>query len=138
MILLLAVYYLFQQIQSLKEDNTKELTELFETYLKEIRNENRRLESEMKTNVPEINPVRAPRELDLDVDKSDITAVVETDETILETDTVHDQFETSLEARILQLYHQGVEVTEIAQMLNCGKTEASLIINLYKRKNQKS
>jgi len=136
-IVLVAVYYLFQQIQLLKQDNTKELTDLFETYLKEIRRENRRLESKIDISTFSNERNEKPNKLK-DVTEENIPIFDENDKTELKIDTIHDQFETSLDAKILQLYHQGMEVTEIAQTLNCGKTEAALIINLYNKKNQKS
>src|SRR5690625_296394 len=136
-IVLVAVYYLFQQIQLLKQDNKKELTDLFETYLKEIRSENRRLESKI-----ELNTFSSEQNEKLNVPENSTEEHAptfnENETPSLKTDTIHDQFETSLDAKILQLYHQGMEVSEIAQTLNCGKTEAELLINLYNKKNQKS
>lgn len=137
-ILLAIVYYLFQQIQLLKKNNTNEVTELFESYLREIRSENRRLESEIESKVSHTDQEKVTQQFESNIINEEITNKVDLDKPILKTDTIHDKFETSLEAKILQLYHQGMEVTEIAQMLNCGKTEASLIINLSKKRNQKS
>lgn len=136
-IVLVAVYYLFQQIQLLKQDNTKELTDLFETYLKEIRSENRRLESKIEFSTFSNERKEKINELKDLTEKYDLT-FNENEAPKLNTDTIHDQFETSLDAKILQLHHQGMEVSEIAQMLNCGKTEAELLINLYDKKKQKS
>jgi len=134
-VLLIAVYYLFQQIQSLKQDNAKELTDLFETYLREIRSENRRLESEIGSETLQPKQIKVPKKNVPNIIKeTDITNIAEVDDPVLKTDTIDDTFETSLEAQILQLYHQGIEVTEIAQKLNCGKTEAALIINIYNKK----
>jgi len=136
--LLAIVYYLFQQIQLLKKNNTNEVTELFESYLREIRSENRRLESEIESKVSHTDQEKVTQQFESNIINEEVTNKVDLDKPILKTDTIHDKFETSLEAKILQLYHQGMEVTEIAQMLNCGKTEASLIINLSKKRNQKS
>src|SRR5690625_6659662 len=44
-----------------------------------------------------------------------------------------DSIETSLQAKILQLSHQGYDADEIAGKLNCGKTEAALIIKLQEK-----
>src|SRR5690625_684275 len=137
-ILLAIVYYLFQQIQLLKKNNTNEVTELFESYLREIRSENRRLESEIESKVSHTDQEKVTQQFESNIINEEVTNKVDLDKPILKTDTIHDKFETSLEAKILQLYHQGMEVTEIAQMLNCGKTETSLIINLSKKRNQKS
>lgn len=138
-VLLIAVYYLFQQIQSLKQDNAKELTELFETYLREIRSENRRLESEIGSEPLQTTQIKVHKKNVPEITKEvDITNSAEIEDPVLKTDTIDDTFETSLEAQILQLHHQGIEVTKIAQMLNCGKTEAALIINLYKKRSHKA
>src|SRR5690625_4271440 len=136
-IVLVAVYYLFQQIQLLKQDNKKELTDLFETYLKEIRSENRRLESKIENNTISKKQNEQLDEPE-DITEEDVPNFNENETPSIKTNTIHDQFETSLDAKILQLHHQDMEVSEIAHTLNCGKTEAELLINLYNKKNQKS
>lgn len=132
-ILLITVYYLFQQIQRLKKDQADEITELFEFYLREIRSENRRLESEIEYHHFDNHQHEQQNNK---IDKRP-ESMITYEPSNLDTDLVHDKYETSLEAQILQLYDQGMEVAEIAQKLNCGKTEAALMINLSKKKNQK-
>lgn len=136
-ILLIAVYYLFQQIQSLKQDHTKELTDLFETYLQDIKNENHRLEAEISSHTPRNEANENPIVSDFP-NKEEITNITEKNEPIIKISNIDDVFETSLEARILQLYHEGMAVEDIAKRLNCGKTEAELVINLYKKGNHKA
>lgn len=134
-ILLIAVYYLFQQTQLLKQTNTKELTDLFETYLNEIKQENRRLETKINSKTNETKQAHEQKRNEPDTTKEKkIINKNEMDGRELKTDIIDDTFTTSLEAQVLQLYQQGKEVEEIAQMLNCGKTEAELIINLSKKR----
>lgn len=135
----MTVYYLFQQIQLLKQDNTKEVTDLFEKYLQEIKLENQQLHEEVSTTTSEPKQKNAhepimPRKIKSETKET----IIENDESALQTDKIDDKFETSLEAQILQLYHQGIEVEEIAKKLNCGTTEAALIINLYEKRSHKA
>jgi hypothetical protein len=132
----MTVYYLFQQIQILKQENTKEITDLFETYLEEVKMENKRLEDLLSDKEPQSNLEYNNRPSVVNITKPvNKPNLVEHNKTILQTEAINDQFETSLEAQILQLYNQGIEAEEIAKKLNCGKTEAALVINLYKKKS---
>lgn len=44
---------------------------------------------------------------------------------------VNDSVESSLEGKVLQLYHQGLSIADIAKKLDCGITEAELIIRFH-------
>jgi len=46
-----------------------------------------------------------------------------------------DEVETSLEAQILQLHTNGETIDDIAKKLNCGKTEAEIIIKMHQKKS---
>src|SRR5690625_7934947 len=46
-----------------------------------------------------------------------------------------DVSETSLQARMLQMHHQGKTAKEIAQSLNCGHTEVELTLKFYEEEN---
>lgn len=133
-ILFIIIYYLFQQIQSLKQVNTTEVTDLFEQYLQEIRQENRRLETNVtsdksqKLQENKIDPI--PRTIP-DVQRPE---TIKENKYIPPTPAINDHFEASLEAQILQLHHQGDSVEKIAQKLDCGKTEAALVIKFSERR----
>ncbi|PAV30027.1 hypothetical protein CIL05_09120 [Virgibacillus profundi] len=130
LIALFAIYQLLKQIQELKQKDSSDITELFETYLQEIKNENRLLQKESSTIATKEKSVTDPQESLVDTKLNQ----QEEDEQIYYTppkSNVEDRVEASLQARILQLYKEGFSETEIAQQLNCGKTEAALIIKLY-------
>lgn len=134
-ILLASIYYLFQQIQSLKQEHTKEVTDLFEMYLQEIKAENNRLENEIPLQKPsnKQEPVIEPTPIRMVRQENEAEAVEEI-QYMPQTNTVNDHHETSLEAQILQLYHLGLSADDIAKKLNCGKTEAALVIKISGRK----
>lgn len=134
-ILLASIYYLFQQIQSLKQEHTKEVTDLFEMYLQEIKAENSRLENEIPLQKPpnKQEPVIEPTPIRMVRQENEPEAVEEI-QYMPQTNTVNDHYETSLEAQILQLYHLGLSADDIAKKLNCGKTEAALVIKISGRK----
>lgn len=129
-ITLVVIYQLFKQMQTLKQTDSTDnddIVELFEVYLQEFKDENKRLQDELVKDISAVNT---------DVDKKDMEL-----ETTIKHKSDHeyippeykadDRMEASLQARILQLYHKGFSETEIAQKLDCGKTEIALIIKLH-------
>lgn len=126
-ILLVAIYYLFKEIQQLKVNPPKNITHIFEKYLQEIRDENDRLKAEATpiTDEPSVNPTGQKFEQEAPEKLQYMPEIVETEDTT----------ETSLQSQILQLYHQGISPNDIAKKLNCGKTEVDLSIKFYKKEN---
>lgn len=126
-IMFVLIFQLYRQIETIKQSNTKEIQDVLSAYLREIKEENVRLleaVSEAGTNEAEqpaqnrINPAPSPETADNAEDQ-----IYENEE--------KDSMEASLHARILQLHDEGLTAAEIARKLNCGKTEAALIIKLY-------
>jgi len=132
---LVAIYQLFKQIQTYKQakatETTKDITDLLEAYLDEIKDENNRLQMELtksrSSSTPETSNGATPS-----LEKIEQTSIDSTYEEAPYFDT-DDSIETSLQAKILQLSHQGYDADEIAGKLNCGKTEAALIIKLQEK-----
>jgi|SRR5690625_3179171 len=122
-ITLFAIYQLLKQIQMKKETNTSEFQAILDTYLQEIKEENDRLQKAVSEGWP--NEQQQPA---LKMDNID-PALEATN--LNEKNESKDYMEASLYSRILQLYDQGLTESEIARKLNCGKTEAALIIKLY-------
>lgn len=127
-----AIYLLLKQIQQLKQDSPNDMTSLMETYLQEIKDENDQLQTALA-----IKPDKAHNEQDGHSETAIVkekqlanTTTINEAFTLPEID-VKDQVESSLQAKVLQLYEQGHSSTEIAKKLNCGKTEAELIIKLH-------
>lgn len=140
-IVLIAIYYLFNQVIENKENHSQEINKLFEKHINEIKEENVRLEAILRENKEaKSRHMNHDKKTDDHVRKNE-----ETQENLqgyslnypdIEAESKDDTIETSLQAKILQLHNQGLSVDYIAKKLNCGKTEAELIINLYDQKKQ--
>ncbi|MGP4107011.1 DUF6115 domain-containing protein [Virgibacillus sp. L01] len=125
LVALVGIFQLFKQVQFLKKDSSQDVMELLETYLEEIKEENRFLEREIGN--PNRNPV-SPGNAEAEQKEEQKEEV---SEYIPEDAEVEDDSQTSLQAKILQLYDQGITGEDIARQLNCGKTEAELVIKLH-------
>lgn len=128
MITLTAIFQLFKQMQSLKQNNSGDMAELMQNYLEDIKKENRLLERSLSKNNPQ-----SEIEVQERTDNQPETNIKRETDYQPETEHVADKSELSLEAQILQLHENGLTVDEIARQLNCGKTEAELIIKLKKK-----
>lgn len=136
---LIAIYQLFQQIQTYKQakttDNSEEVAALFEAYLEDIKAENNRLQKEIIEkqilSTAETSNMIAP----IMEDKHTATDSISEETPYFD---INDSIETSLQAKILQLSHQGYNAEAIAKRLNCGKTEAALMIKLQKKNDRKA
>jgi DNA polymerase I-like protein with 3'-5' exonuclease and polymerase domains len=135
---LYAIYQLFQYIKK-QERGADEITDLFESYLQEFRQENAILKEQVQNSNKEGQRVSLYETVRPDEEESPKEEAVEEKRNddaapkFPEID-VQDQVEASLESRVLQLESQGVPPDNIAKQLNCGKTEVELILNLYKKK----
>ncbi|SFA77188.1 hypothetical protein SAMN04488072_101504 [Lentibacillus halodurans] len=129
LITLTAIFQLFKQLQSLKQNHTGEMAELMEAYLEDIKEENRLLKDAIpqKDLSPETAAAQKASDSQLE------TNIKNENGYSPETAHVADESELSLEAQILQLHDKGITVDEIARQLNCGKTEAELIIKMKKK-----
>lgn len=139
---IIVLFNVMKQLSQLKNNHTSEIDQLLSTYLKEIKSENDRLQKELLQNnvsgqiVPKMTNVKHEE----NSVKQQNRVINFTDQLPIEEIEQHnedsDMLETSIEAQALQLYNQGHSVTEIAQKLNRGKTEISLIIDINKRENK--
>ncbi|RKQ37508.1 DUF6115 domain-containing protein [Oceanobacillus halophilus] len=131
-ITLYAVFFLYKQHQTNKQNDVREITKIFEEFIQEIQEENLRLQKEIqKGQKVDIAEPHDTKENELDMNTKYKSMPLH--EPYLKVDDMEDSIEASLEAKVLQLYHEGKSVTEIAKKLNCGKTEADLIIRLHKK-----
>jgi|SRR5690625_2394327 len=136
-ILLAIIYYLFKQVMELKKNDTKEISQLLEKYLNDIKQENIHLKdmlasknSQQKQHYKKVTHMHSSKDLQQTKDNDELD-----ENRDIHIHSNNDVIETSLQAQILQLYNQGLTVDHIAKELNCGKTEAELIIKLYEQKN---
>lgn len=119
-IALAAIFQLQKQLKRIKQTSTDDVTELFETYLQEIKEENRLLEEKL-VHHDRVEPTKDTPQTSLE--SNDAVLKVESESGV--------SIETSQKARILQLHDQGLPNEKIASKLNCGKTEVALMIKLH-------
>ncbi|QKY69053.1 hypothetical protein [Lentibacillus sp. CBA3610] len=115
-ITLTVIFQLFKQVQLLKQNNSGEMADLMETYLEDIKEENRLLENALFHRSASFESSARER-----TDNSSETAIKNEDDYIPKTH-VTDKNELSLEAQILQLHDKGMTVMHL--LVNyCGKTK---------------
>lgn len=125
----LAIIILYQRCTQGNTQQANEFEEMFQKYLNEFRNENRRLQNELEqSNSVRLNKNR--EEIEADSTYKDLLSDYDQHD--------GDEVETSLTANILSLANQGYTIDEIAKELKCGKTEAELIIKFYQDKTHKA
>jgi len=119
-ITLIVLFQLYQSYKNSEQAQSKQLQSLFETYLEEIKQENEKLQSF----------VRTPKK----ISETKIDEKIKTGDTAVSLRSNDDAYEveTSLEAQILALAERGFDVDQIAKKLQCGKTEAELILKFHK------
>lgn len=132
-----AIYQLFQQLK-MKQEDSEEIAEVFETYLQAIKEENKHLQNNLLNdqtdgNMPDQSEEKIIETKEQTVESRDLKKDI--NNFSMPDIDVPDHVEASLESQVLQLHSQGLSPSEIAQKLNCGNTEAELIIKLYKKSN---
>lgn len=126
------IYHLYVLNKQNEHENHTEIIRIFDTYLKEIKEENKRLlsynnnEDRILENEPVTNSKPKHKEHHLLYDETDSNHITD-----FLKEKPNDSIETSIHAKVLQLYQKGLSVEEIAKQLDCGKTEAELIIKFY-------
>lgn len=137
---LTAIYAMYKQLTAPKTDDTKDVIQLMEAYLEEIKLENERLQEELSQSMN--HPQPAPNRPNIKVANPQISNTKEqsnaqeTDEPpVLPIDIdIQDDMEVSLQSQILKLHHEGLSHDEIARKLGCGKTEVDLILKFHEKK----
>ncbi|MGJ9458884.1 DUF6115 domain-containing protein [Oceanobacillus sp. CF4.6] len=129
-----AIYKLFQQIQTLKSQDTKEIEGLFEAYLQEIKEENSRLQAQLKANQKNKSSITAKKQQGPE-QESQPAHWLEGDMEQLLSPVEADTLEASLESKVLQMHSEGLAIGDIARNLDCGKTEVEIILKLHKKNN---
>lgn len=129
--LLAAIYYLFKEVQALKRNQPTNITAILEKYLQDIRMENDRLQELSSTHGQTQQPTQREHHTGKEPKVTSETVPTYNPE-LVQTEDVS---ETSLQARMLQMHHQGKTAKEIAQSLNCGHTEVELTLKFYEEEN---
>ncbi|MFC4023125.1 DUF6115 domain-containing protein [Oceanobacillus longus] len=128
------IYKLFQHIQTLKSQDTKEIEGLFEAYLQEIKEENSRLQAQLKANQNDKSSITASKQPGPE-QESQPAQWLEGDMEQLLSPVEADTLEASLESKVLQMHSDGLAIGDIARILDCGKTEVEIILKLHKKNN---
>lgn len=130
------LYRLYREIQQLKKSNPEDIVELLELYLEEIKEENQQLKEEISVSTDTSEEIEGMNSKTAET-KSTLPLVDNEiyDDTLLPTNK-DDHVEASIEAKMLNLYQQNMDTTEIARILDCGKTEVDLVIKLYAKRNE--
>lgn len=127
------IYHLYVTNKQKENKNYNEIIQVFDSYLQEIKDENNRLLSFHKER--QYETVEANKEQEQLTYKSDHLLQPKTDTNrlteLVNNNETNDSIETSIHAKVLALHQNGLDVEEIAKKLDCGKTEAELIIKFY-------
>lgn len=143
-ILFMAIYQLYKQIQQLKKSKNSELHTVAEQFIAEIKEENKRLQERLSqhthsTTSKETNNTVEPSQNSYEPishTPSQPTKASPNSKTHHISDlaeTRHEEMELSLESKILQLYQKGLNIDQIAKQLKCGRTEVELIVHLQQQ-----
>lgn len=138
---ILAIYLLLKDRQNF--DGNKQTKKILKETLEEIQRENRTLQNLLaEENQPDKKPLNneeiKPESLKSQRENKEDNAQAEKefpDIEILQSAAYQDEVETSLEAKVLQLHMNGEAIDDIAKKLNCGKTEAEIIIKMHQKKS---
>lgn len=138
---ILAIYLLLKDRQN--SDGNKQTEKILKETLGEIQRENRMLQNllaeekkseenlvnneEIKTESFKSQKENKEKDTQAEMKLPDIE--------IPQSSAYQDEVETSLEAKVLQLHTNGETIDDIAKKLNCGKTEAEIIIKMYQKKS---
>lgn len=144
-ILLVAIFLLFQQIRSLKNNEADDVYKVLEVYLEEIKLENEKLKQMINTqNTPdssrkakEFNDVLLESIENEHNDNNSNDTVSSAEYSIEKLERLNRnkqeeviEEETSILSRALYMQNEGLTVSEIAKKLNRGKTEIELLLKL--------
>jgi DNA-directed RNA polymerase specialized sigma24 family protein len=142
----------YQDVDNMKR-TVREIEDLFEAYLMELKDENKKFlnivtkngntvieqnrvvdtEEELKDEKQEVDPV-APNKNSSSKVENEAPNVQNQDENQYEPESIELEDaveEPSIQSTVLLLYQQGLSVEEIAKKLNMGKTEVELIIKFH-------
>lgn len=148
---LYAVYYLYKQTVILRQLNLQDVKELLENTVITIKEENQRLRNNLK-NVPQdvsdlrqkVDPKKASQTVNenfhhnpkdkITSEPTKYTKSLEKTITLESQKNNTDTYKPSIQGQVLQLNKKGLSTEQIAQTLNCGKTEVELILRFHENK----
>lgn len=140
---LICIYQLFKQIQILRRrSDPDEMIDIFETYLQEIKAENRKLQEELLINKPS-ETIKKPKQAPQNIiqpqaipersQEQKSEPKIDIKPLIIDDQIENNHYEASLQSRVLQQHALGLTTNEIAKKLNCGKNEVALFIKMKEK-----
>lgn len=133
-IVLWRLVYLNKKVTYLENSNPKEIMQLMELYLEDIKEENKQLQRELDLYDFKTEKGTQDNQTETITHHDDLVAYKEEPPFSLKLENEqHDDVSTSLEAQVLHLYHQHVSPSEIAKKLECGQTEVELLIKFHEK-----
>jgi len=139
LVLFMIIFYLYQHIQTIKSDQTKEIEDLLNNFLREIKLENKNLrnpinhfeyqnDSNRYVQKKSESDEQAQISLKENENKKDIALDRLNSTSKTSITNKPDKIETSMHSQVNYLYEQNYTVEEIAKQLNCSTTEVQLLI----------
>ncbi|WP_217585582.1 DUF6115 domain-containing protein [Lentibacillus saliphilus] len=126
------IFILYKKINAQENQTPEEVMDVLDSFLQDIKEENTHLLAQINRNSTTEQKVEEALP-----DEGIAHAILEKKDDALHLkapqSNVEDTYEQSLQSRILHLYGQGHTIEEIAKQLDCGKTEAELIIKMYSK-----
>lgn len=132
LIIMIAVYQLYQQFQYLKEKQHQQLQEVLDSFLKKIQAENQKLESQINHNGHLYQDLNIANDDMVQDSKKNDNTLIENSTILkdLKKSTKNDHAEVSIKGQILSLAAEGKSISEIAKIVNRGKTEVELLLKM--------
>ncbi|GIO26179.1 DUF6115 domain-containing protein [Ornithinibacillus bavariensis] len=126
-----AIYALSKQLRVEKKNDTTEIVALMESYLEEIKEENKMLQDRLAERDNNDSSRKHTTVMQTTLRNEDVKEVLPFSSI---EDEPLDQVEVSLQSKILKLHKEGLSPEDIARELSCGKTEVELIIKFHEEK----
>lgn len=144
-VLSIVVWKLVKEINVMKNNQPENITDVFEGYLKEIKEENRKLKNlsianksnqdGMEEQTKTVINDKQRTVVSSNIEPSKNPEMTQVNEQMGTQSDEHD-ISLSFEAKVLHLYSQGLTIEEIAKKLNSGKTEITLIVKFHDKNKQ--
>lgn len=126
--------YLNKKVTHLKNSNPKDIMQLMELYLEEIKAENEQLKEALYRHDFKTEKITQDNHVETANHYENLVVDDEEPPFLLNLEIEQqDDVSTSFEAQVLHLYHQHVSPSEIAKKLECGQTEVELLIKFHEK-----
>lgn len=125
MLSIYSIFILHRKTQAINTPVEHELHPILESYLNEIKEENKKLQQLVSKNEQLLEKPAKRKERNIPAEDNYAQ--------IWDAENNDDKVETSLHAKILSLHEKGLSIDQIAKQLKCGQTEAELILKFHEK-----